>query len=131
MFNCIETENPREIWVGFWMKFGVYEINCRELYRYFTYEVWLWSSRNDFIASVSVYLQLTERVIFEVLSLSSCAYSPTMLPLLETFFELLLWNSFQFRRHMNIRPFKADFVSETARSHSEPYQGNKVGVPFQ
>jgi len=25
------------------------------------YEVWLWSSRNDFIANVSVYLQLTDR----------------------------------------------------------------------
>jgi hypothetical protein len=50
---------------------------------------------DDFIASIPVYLQLTERVTFEVLPFSSYALSPMMLPLLETFLELLLWNSFQ------------------------------------
>jgi len=34
-------------------------------------------------------------VTFKVPLLSSCALSPLMLPLLETFLELLLWNSFQ------------------------------------
>jgi len=43
---------------------------------------------------------LLRRVTFEVLPLNSCALSPTMLPLLETFLELLLWNSFQCRRHV-------------------------------
>jgi hypothetical protein len=43
---------------------------------------------------------LLRGVTFEVLPLSSCALSPTMLPLLETFLELLLWSSFQCRRHI-------------------------------
>jgi hypothetical protein len=34
-----------------------------------------------------------------VLPLSSYALSPTMMPLLETFLKLLLWNSFQCHRH--------------------------------
>jgi hypothetical protein len=38
-----------------------------------------------------------------------------MLPLLETFLELLLWNSFQCHHHF--------FSLETARSHLEPNQG--------
>jgi hypothetical protein len=61
---------------------------------------------------------LLRGVTFSVLSLSTYALRPTMLPLLETFLELLLWNSFQFRRHIsymssasqNFRPFKVDFV---------------------
>jgi len=36
-------------------------------------------------------------VTFEVLPLSNYVLSPTMLPLLETFLELLLWNIFQCR----------------------------------
>jgi len=40
-------------------------------------------------------LILLRGVTFQVLRLRSYALSPTMLPLLETFLELLLWNSFQ------------------------------------
>jgi hypothetical protein len=40
---------------------------------------------------------LPRGVTFEVLPLSSCVLSPTMLPLLETFLELLLLNIFQCR----------------------------------
>jgi len=77
-------------------------------------QMWLWSFRNDFIASTPVYLQLT----FEVLPLGSYALSPRMLPQLETFLEFLSWNNFQCRRHIfwmssvswNLRPFKADFI---------------------
>jgi hypothetical protein len=36
-------------------------------------------------------------ITFEIPPLSSYALSPTMLPKLETFLELLLWNSFQGR----------------------------------
>jgi len=45
-----------------------------------------------------VYLELLREVTFKVLSLSRYALSPTMFPLLETFLELQLWNSFQCRR---------------------------------
>jgi len=38
---------------------------------------------------------LLRAVTFKVLPLSSYALSSTMLPLLETFLELLLWNDFQ------------------------------------
>jgi len=38
---------------------------------------------------------LLRGVTFGVLPLNSDALRPTMLPLLETFLELLLWNSFQ------------------------------------
>jgi hypothetical protein len=41
---------------------------------------------------------LLRGVPFEVLPSSSYAPSLTMLPLLETFLELVLWNSFQYRR---------------------------------
>jgi len=37
---------------------------------------------------------------FEVLPLSCCTISPTMLPLLEILLELLLWNIFQCRRYI-------------------------------
>jgi len=36
--------------------------------------------------------RLLRRVAFKVLALSSYAFGPMMLPLLETFLELLLWN---------------------------------------
>jgi hypothetical protein len=56
------------------------------------------------------------RVTFEALPLRSCALSPTMLPLLETFLELLLWNTFQCHHFFmaslsrNLCPFKAGFI---------------------
>jgi hypothetical protein len=55
------------------------------------YKIWLWSSRNDLIASKS----RLRGVTFNVLPLSSYAPSPVMLPLLETFLKFLFWNSFQ------------------------------------
>jgi hypothetical protein len=62
--------------------------------------------------------RLMREVTFKELPLSSYALSPTMLPLLETFLGLLLWNNFQCRRHIfwlssvssDLRPFKADFI---------------------
>jgi len=44
-------------------------------------------------------------VAFEVLPLSSYALIPTMLLLLETFLELLLWNSFQCHCHIPLDVF--------------------------
>jgi hypothetical protein len=52
------------------------------------------------------------------LPLSSYAPSPTILLLLETFLELVLWNRFQWCHHIfwmssaswNLRPFKAHFI---------------------
>jgi len=43
---------------------------------------------------------LLRGVTFEVLPFSSYALSPRMLPLLETFLELLLWNSIQCHHHI-------------------------------
>jgi len=43
---------------------------------------------------------LMRGITFKVLSLSSYALSPMMLQLLETFLELLLWNSFQCHYHI-------------------------------
>jgi hypothetical protein len=57
--------------------------------------------------------------------------------LLETFMELLLWNSFQCRRHIVFGclqcpeifvPLSQILFLET--SHSEPNQGKMAGVPF-
>jgi len=42
---------------------------------------------------------------FEVCPFSSYALSPTMLQLLETFLELLLWNSFQYCLHIFLDGF--------------------------
>jgi len=52
-----------------------------------------------YFASIPVYFQLLRGVTFEVLFLSSYVLSSTMLPLLETFFELLVWNSIQCHQH--------------------------------
>jgi hypothetical protein len=52
---------------------------------------------------------LLRGVIFEVLPLSTCACSPTVLPLVETFLGLLLWISFQCHLHLF-------FVSSVSRS---------------
>jgi hypothetical protein len=43
---------------------------------------------------------LRREVTFKVPPLSSYASSPVMLPLLQTFLEILLWNSFQFHLHI-------------------------------
>jgi hypothetical protein len=59
------------------------------------YKLWIWSSRNDFIAGMPVYLQPVRGITFKVLLLSSYALSQLILPLLETFLEFLSWNSFQ------------------------------------
>jgi len=59
---------------------------------------------------------LLRGVTFKILPLSSYILSLMMLPLLETFLELLLWNSYQCYYHIicmssiprNLRTFKAD-----------------------
>jgi len=43
---------------------------------------------------------LLRGLTFELLPLCSYAPSPMMLPLMETFLELLLWNSFQYNHHL-------------------------------
>jgi hypothetical protein len=75
-----------------------------------------------------LYLSLLRGDIFKVLPFRSYTLSPTMLPLLETFLELLLWNSFQCRQifsvfsvSSNLRSLKVEFISQ---SHSEHNQGN-------
>jgi len=82
---------------------------------------------------------LLKGVAFKVLPFSSYALSPTMLPLLETFMELPLWNNFQCHHHIFFGcvhcpeifvPLRQTFL-ETARSRSAPNQGNRVGVTFQ
>jgi hypothetical protein len=70
-------------------------------------------------------------VTFEVLPLSSYALCPTMLPLLETFLELQLLNSFQGRRHIywtaliscNFHAFKTNFIF----GNSQKLFGAKAG----
>jgi hypothetical protein len=56
-------------------------------------------------------------VTYEVLPMSIHALSPMMLPPLETFLELMLWNSFQCCHIfldvfiiLNLLPFKAGFI---------------------
>jgi hypothetical protein len=77
-------------------------------------------------------------VTFEVLPLSSYALTPTMLPLLETFLELLLWNSLQCCHHIfclplswNLRPFKGDFTVENRQKSFGAKSRELAGVPFQ
>jgi hypothetical protein len=74
-------------------------------------------------------------VTFEVLPLSRYAFSPTMLPLLEIFFELLLWNSFQCRRHIfwmssvswNLHSFKAGFIFRNSQKSFGVKSGQESG----
>jgi len=72
---------------------------------------------------------LPREVTFELLPLNRYALSITMLPLLKTFLELLLWNSFQWWCHNFFGyiqyteifiPLRQILFSETVRSHSEP-----------
>jgi len=82
---------------------------------------------------------LLRGVTFKVLPLSSYVLNPMMLPLLETFLELLLWNSLQYHCHFFgclqypeiFIPLRQTLFLEIARTHSEPNQGNRVGVPNQ
>jgi len=48
---------------------------------------------------------LLRGVTFEVLPLSNYALSPTLLPPVETFLELQLWNSFQCCHHIFLDVF--------------------------
>jgi len=76
----------------------------------------------DFIATyLNMYTySLLRGVSFKVLPLSSYAFSPMRLPLLETLLELLLWNSFKCHCHIfwmssiswNLHPFNADIIFE-------------------
>jgi len=53
--------------------------------------------------SLQAYLypySLMKGVTFEVLPLSNYTLSPMMLPMIGTFLELLLWNSFQCQHHI-------------------------------
>jgi len=63
-----------------------------------------------------------------------------MLPLLEIFLELLLWNSFQCHRNIFFLdvlyseifvPLRQTLFLETDRSHAEPNKGKRLSVPFQ
>jgi len=96
LFNC-----PWIIYGTAWLKI-IQSGNMRRPYAW--YMVWLWSSRNHFIASVPVYLQLLRGVTFEILPVSSYSLNPTMLSLLETFLELW-WNSFQCHHHIFLDVF--------------------------
>jgi hypothetical protein len=49
---------------------------------------------------------LLRSVTFQVPPLSSYALRPMTMPLLETFLELLLWYSFQYRRHILFGRFR-------------------------
>jgi hypothetical protein len=71
----------------------------------FTYEVWLWSSQNYFIANISVYLQLTERGHLQSTPLEQLCTYPNELPLLETFLDLQLSYSFQCCRQILLDVF--------------------------
>jgi hypothetical protein len=56
-----------------------------------TFEMWLLTYRNDFIARIPVYLQLADRVTFKVLPLRSYVVIKTMVPatagnIFETYF---------------------------------------------
>jgi len=89
------------------------------------------------MTSLQAYLytcSLLRGVTFKVLSLSSYALSPMMLPLLP-FLEFLLWDSFQWHHHffflqcpkISISLWQTLFLG-TGRSHSEPNQ--QLGFPF-
>jgi hypothetical protein len=103
------------------------------------YEVWLWSSRNNFISSIPVYLQLTERY--------HSKYSPWAAMHLAQWcccFWKHYWNSccriafsivitfllcFQYPK-IFIALRQTSFL-ETVRSHSEPHQewgGHSISV---
>jgi hypothetical protein len=82
---------------------------------------------------------LLRGVTFQVLPLSSYALSPTMLPLLETFwnsccgmaFSVIVTFLWLIQYPETLVPLRQTSFLETARSHSEPNQGNMVGVPPQ
>jgi hypothetical protein len=81
--------------------------------------------------SLQAYLytySLLRGINFEVLPVGGFAFCPMMLPMMETFLELL----FPPPQYLEIFiPFEQTLLLEPARSHLEPNQGNRVGVPFQ
>jgi hypothetical protein len=61
-----------------------------------------------------------------------------MLPLLEKFLELMLWNGFQCRHFffmseipLNLRSFKADFIFGNRKKSFRVKSGEGVGVTLQ
>jgi len=81
---------------------------------------------------------LLRGVNYEVLPLRTYVLSPMMLSLLETFLELQLWNSFHcccyiflcLKYPEILALLRQALFLETARSHLETNQENRVGVPF-
>jgi hypothetical protein len=89
---------------------------------------------------IPVHSQLTERGHLRSASLDQLCTYPTMLPLLEHFWKsccgidsitviTFFFGCIQYPE-MFI-PLRQTLFLETARSHSEPNQGNRVGVSFQ
>jgi hypothetical protein len=68
---------------------------------------------------------LLRGVTFRVLPLSSYALSPTMLPLVETFLELLLWKSFQCHCHISLDVFN---ILKSSSLQGGPYFWKQLEV---
>jgi len=86
-----------------------------------------------FQASYPNIYSLLTGVTFEVLPLSSYAFTPMMLPLLETFLELVIWNSFQYRSYifiLDIFIVLKTLILERVIIHLEKNQRNLLGVDF-
>jgi len=69
------------------------------------YSMWPWIPRMILLQACLFTYSLLRGVTFTVCPLSSHALSTMMLPLLETFLELLLWNSFQCCHHIFLDVF--------------------------
>jgi hypothetical protein len=79
---------------------------------------------------------LLRGIAFKVFPLSSYAVSPMMLPQLETFLELLLWNSSQCHHHFISAMISLSLKADLIFANSQKLFGAKsgewgVGVPFQ
>jgi hypothetical protein len=98
------------------------------------YDVWLWSSLNDFIAPY-LYYSLLRGVTLGVLPLSSYAFSHCWkhpwTSCCETAFSAVV-TSFRCLQCAEIFvPLRQTLFLETATSHSEPYRRKGMGVPYQ
>jgi hypothetical protein len=101
-------KGERQIW---WCKIPTHVSVNRRITKFFSVDVWrncIWHTRcsHEFIRIILVQVSylytysLLRGVNFKVPPLSSCALGPTMMPLLETSLELLLWNFFQCCHHI-------------------------------
>jgi hypothetical protein len=106
--------------------------------RHCTYELWLWSSRNDFIATIPVYLQLTEYGHLQSTATEQPCTKPNDTATIGNIYGTPDVEIFQWRRHIfsmtsvswNLQRFQGRFYIGNSQKSFGANSGEQGGRSF-